>query len=485
MSQQRAAETGKERRLQRAVDYVQDYWFPIQGDLLRNIKQGLESDLFSDDISALVGEIRNDYSLFLYCFKGVVELLNKEGIEVPKGSPVEILHWAGIDYLKQILAQEPENISKHQLNTADSSQKVKLHEMLVSSSSAEVLARQCSVDPDQAFSAALVRQLGCTLVAWNYQETYQEALRVSLQSEESLDLILTRRLGFSPTLLAVRVLMSWGLPHQQIRELGLVDESLEYQYEQDEAMIDSLIELCKVGEALARAHHPEIYPKARDDFEFAHQFIAEKLGPSGMRYIQEKVLENCENYLMHIPHVFDVGLVFESEGNVEEPALEDRNPFISLCSPAVSRQMHDLYRKIDEGYTTQENLRALVRDVVPAAQMSGGCIYTIDPSAMILIPQMDFGDLVLRELKYVDYSLVRSDSDMVAVAFQSVEPVIEYKMSKEGKVYTAIAGMFGQSQRVGVVYIEIPDNVTHNVGDERMVHFQAIRHALNDCLRLT
>jgi len=485
MSEHRVAESGKERRLQRAVDYVQDYWFPVQADLLRNIRQGLESDLFSDDISALVGEIRNDYSLFLYCFRGVVELLKKEGIEVPKGSPVEILHWAGIDYLKQILAEDAVGISKHQLDSADNSQKDRLHEMLISSSSAEVLARQSSVDPDQAFSAALVRQLGCTLIAWNYQETYQEALRSVMQSGEDLDLILAQRLGFSPTLLAVRVLMSWGLPHDQIHQLGLVDESLALEYEADEAMVDSLIELCRVGEALARAHHPEVYPKARDDFEFAHQFIAEKLGPAGMRYIQDKVLENCENYLMYIPHVFDVGLVVESEAELEEPPLEDRNPFVSLCSPAVSRKLHDLYRKIDEGFTTQENLRSLVREVVPAALMSGGCIFTIDPAAMILIPQMDFGDLVLRDLKYVDYSLVTSDSDMVALAYQSVEPVIEYRMSEDGTVYTAVAGMFGHSQRVGVLYVEIPDNVTQNVGDERMIHFQAIRHALNDCLRLT
>ncbi len=474
------------KRVKRAVDYVGDYWFPVNPKLLEKIQERIHNGNYhGESARPLVDDLCEDYSLFTFALKKLYEMLQREGLSAPAQlNPVQMLEWAGAERLQSILACDVGDVSTHNLSSGGSLQHGRFQEMLISSTTAESLCESYGIDRDTAYSAAVLRQLGLTLIAWNYPGVYEEVVS-SLQSGDKLEVKLSEKLGFSPQMLAIRVMNSWGMSAESCAELGLVEDPESTILE---AMGDTLVELCEVGEALARAHQPEVYPDSKDDWAQARKEIERTLGAEGMQIIHEKIQENAESYLTFIPDVFDFGLVEEIELFSSDEALTERNygnPFLDLCSPQLARSIRTLYANILDGHTRRQNIQEFVQDVVPSGKFTGGCIYTADPALMLLIPQNDFGERLVRELKGVDYSIVLSEADHVAVAFQSTDPVIEYKTDDRGEVVTAIAGMFGRSQKVGVLYLEVPDTVSDFMQDDKIIHFKALRHLLNEVLRLT
>lgn len=486
MAGDRPLDPGMERRLGRAAKFVEDYWFPANPSLLQNIRKSVQQDTYHGNVARLVEDIQSDYALFMSCLRELANQLQKEGVEIPRVSPVELMEWSGMTRLVKVLEESSDKPpSKHSLDGASPLQAQRMREFLIAKSSIEALAEKFSVEESTASSAAMLRQFGLMLVTWNYPGVYEAAVRELRHTPSTtLDVLLAQKLGFSPTVLAISIFERWGFPVDYLFEFGLSDTEQTPELEDDAALIGGISDLCRVGEALARANCPDVYPSAKRDWQFAKEVVEERLGRAGLRYIYDRVMENCENYLLYIPEVFDGGLVefFENSEGAASPSSQ--NPFIRAASPSVSRQLHSLYRKLSDGATSQELLREFVHSCIPACHISGGCIFTVEPAEMVLIPQMEFGDVKLRSIAYVDYSIVQSNSDMVAVAYQGGEPVIEYKMGKDARVYTAISGVFGAAQRFGVLYIEIPDSIAGYIQDERVLHFQALRYALNDVLRL-
>ncbi|RMG41992.1 MAG: HDOD domain-containing protein, partial [Candidatus Dadabacteria bacterium] len=257
------------KRVSRAVSYVSDYWFPVNEELLGKIKSGLRDGRYDNAVDELVYEIKSDLSLFTYSIGKLVQKLKEKGAELNGTlNPLSALRQAGIEQLREILEEASDDLSAHNLRQADDLQAARFKEVLISASSAEMLAEKFEVDGDTAFSAAVLRQLGYVLIAWNYPGQYREAVN-SLEKGDNLDFKLAERLGFSPTLLAIRVLQSWGLTSVSCASVGLVDDLEEEEWEILEGIGENVTALCKIGETLARASAPEIYPDARGELQLA------------------------------------------------------------------------------------------------------------------------------------------------------------------------------------------------------------------------
>ncbi|MCB0354806.1 MAG: hypothetical protein KDD64_14825 [Bdellovibrionales bacterium] len=477
-----------EKRLERAVEHVSDYWFPANPKLVDKIRTQLQDDIQTpDQFLDILATLKQDFSLFLFVFRELVTLVKREDSNVQvKLNPIELMQWAGAERLIQVFDQHGGVISRHRYEDSDTLQVGRIQEMFVSTSCAELLADSYHLDSEAAFSSAVVRQFGHALIAWNYPGIYQESVS-QLNPGESLDLRIAQKLGFSPALLALRVMNSWGVEDSYGATLGL--EVPEYKSEEHyilDAMGSTLAELCRVGECLARATQGERYPDARDNWFVAASEIESRLGDTGLKRIQDRVFEVTGTFVEIAPEIFDLGLHDRYGTQIEETRIfeVEGNPFLDHCLPNVARRILDVYREIQAADASEGTLKQLIFEVVPAAKFQGGVVYTADPGLMHLMPQMEFGDVELRQIRAIDYSIVLSDADMVTLAFQSVEPVVEYKMSPAGKVVTAMAGMFGRSQKVGVLYLEIPEAVADFMRDDHVIHFQAIRHLLNDCLGL-
>ena len=480
----------QERRLTRAVHHVSDHWFPVNEHLLSEIREEVNRAKDQRVVPDIVGQIRSDFSLFFHCLRELSALIHPSEREMMQQDPVSFLEQQSLDNLKSIFDDDNEGISTLSFDSASKSQLARVHEMIVSSSAAETLAESYGIDEHAAFSASVMRQLGLTLIAWNYPGIYEEVVG-NLQAGDVLEVQLSQRLGFSPHLLAIRVLHSWGFSESYCAQFGLEDTAAYIDEELHAMKADTLAELCQIGEILARAHHPEIYPSAKNDWMDAERAITERLGPNGMKKIQERCEENFEVYSTFMPEVFTYGLaeLYEIPAAVIEEAADpenvERNPFLPCCSPTVARAIRKLYRTIDTATEASITIRLFADDVVPSGRFSGGCVYTADPSIMMLIPQLSFGEMALRRCEGIDYSMVLSNADMISLAYQSAEPIVEYKQTESGTIMTGIAGMFGGMQRVGVFYLEIPEMIADFEKDEQVLHFQALRHLLSDCLRCT
>jgi hypothetical protein len=112
-------------------------------------------------------------------------------------------------------------------------------------------------------------------------------------AETTLDEELSKELGFTPALLAMRVLR----PENPAKPEGEIAPG-----EEDWGMYD---ELCSIGEALARAENPETYPSAQNDWKQANQYLNDNAGSGALELIKERAVERSLCPDLHLVNCFE------------------------------------------------------------------------------------------------------------------------------------------------------------------------------------
>ncbi len=489
--------TRADRRLDRASQHVTDFWFPVNEGLLNAIQQKLSGGEYGD-AAILVRDIRSDFSLFTFCLRELSKMLrdSEEAISFPNElNPIALLEWAGIERLQQILSTSPAEVSAHTLKGISPERLTRYQETMVSATTCEALSSNYLLDSDLAYSAALMRQLGLTLIAWNYESVYTSAVS-ALKAGQSLDAAITQRLGFSPSMLALRVVQDWALPtliseamaDTPSEETALIeDEELRREIEELTSASRTLISICEVGEALARANSSTAYPSAKDDWEFARKEITKTLGPQAIQYLQETLVENCERYFEHVPHIFRGAMVLDPEarvGSIERGEVSANNPYLGKCRPFLRQKLLDLYAERTAGSTRRSNLVSLARTIAPSAGFVRGCVFTIEPSTMLLIPQLAIGTSKIEEYTPVAYWANRKAESIVEQAFHSGGPHLGVVDNEGDGGRISIAAALGSSQRIGVVLLEMNSTIYNSERDQHLLHFKALLQAINDSLAL-
>lgn len=477
------------RRLERAYQHVCDLWLPPDESLLTKIQQGLEEGIYDLDTDFLISELKSDVSLFTYCIRRLVELLDEEGVIVPDHTtPIELMRHAGLRRLKKVLEVRPEEISEHSIRNIDPEQGACLRSALISATTAETIGEKTTLDPDLCYSTGIMRQLGITLIAFNYPHVYQRVLTAS-KGTDDFDQALARVLGFSPTMLGVVIAKRWGLAPEIRVALGdaqALKEVPENRAVEVKRVGTDLSKLCEIGEALARANEPERFPSAQADWSKAAKQLEDYLGPEGLRVIQERIRQHCAHYVESHPHLFsalervqpEVALRDQARGN-----FLDRNPYLKTCPPDLRKRFERLYQNIHPGEVSRDGLNMLLREVVPAAGFVAGCVYLVDPSSMSLIPRVKLGRLAPTRSLSVDYSLAFSGDDPVGSAFRTGATRIDRGQFQGGREVSIFASAFGDSDKAGVLYLEAPEAP---IGSDIDLtgRFKAIRSALMACLNL-
>jgi hypothetical protein len=482
--------------LEKATRYVNDLWFPVNQKILSGIKQGLEKGRFDQDIRALVAEITTDHSLFFYCLRELLRIVGDEDSKlIPKDlSPTKMLEWGGLDRLKAILDVDIEDISPHRLRSINTFQMTRYQESMVSASASETLANKYALDPELAYSAALLRQLGVTLIAWNYPVVYQKAIG-ELAKGANLDLVLTQMFGFSPTMLAIKICEGWNLPSSLFKAVALDPaQTVSWSEEQEaDAIAKSLIKVCKIGEALARANNPSEYPTAKNDWQFANSEIKEQLGEKGIEIIREHIRQNCLKYSEEMPQLFTPALVLDPEGRISLFIQEEmlrRNPFINQARGFLKQKLILLYDNIRPFEVSRDLLTKLAKDIIPTAGFLEGVVYTLEPSQQLLVPQLAVGTATIKIYPTLEYSpYTKSDTDegverAVIEAFRSGDLMTTRTADSSARAVVGLAGPLGFSNRVGVLYLEIGEMMYEDDTTQHMTHFRALLQSFNDALGL-
>lgn len=473
-----------DRRLHRALEYVSDYWLPINHEVARRIQASLASGVYETDRALLKQDIATDLGLFFGCIRELRGLIGGRNAEVMINPDLtSLFDEVDLATIRSALEAVLLAPSVHMMSEGDDAELSRLFEAVLSMTAAHTLASCYDQTPGAAASAAALRQLGFVLIAWNYPSVYRDALeQVKSQPEVQLELLLTRSLGYSPLLLASGLAAKWGFPQELIASSIAVSGG-----EEEGALLcavgGTLGTICRVSEQLARAQFEGLYPSAKKDWESATKEVSRVLGPQGIRRIQERCAVTCASLIATSPDVLRPGLLLD-EQLLGKGGSGSRNPFIECSREGVKDGFTQLYEIIDTPRSSSKALQFLVRELLPAAKFTGGCVFTVDPTTCQLVPQLDVGACSSRTIEPVHYMVDGSQEDPVLLAFLTAEGCKPIVMENNRDGVGSICAAFGRGQRLGVLYLELPLEELQNDPQHVMAHFQGALRALVDCLRL-
>ncbi len=203
-----------------ANKYVSDAWFPIDPALLARIQNNLYAGKYDNNRDRLITDLKQDTALYLFCLRRLAELASMDpDASSFARSPQLLFKDAPLPHFRDALAVQPHGVSTHHQDETKSEHAKCCEQAVVAATAAEALSKSFELDDADAYSCALLRQLGITLIAWNYPHVYNRVITGILPGQNP-DELLGKMLGFSPQLLALTVAREWKLAPEILRGMG-------------------------------------------------------------------------------------------------------------------------------------------------------------------------------------------------------------------------------------------------------------------------
>lgn len=499
--------SGLNKNLELAYQHTASNWFPVTPAVLSSIRSRLDSGYYTKNRQALIDDIKSDFSLYLYCLRELQRMLmlddcSRESSSKGKAlsgkktrSLSETIQLVPLEYIDEVLSAGMNEISPHSMDELTDMHAYRLREAVLSASTTETMAEKLEIDPDFGFTCALLRQLGLTLIAWNYPNVYHRALRsldgLEETTEETLDTVLHSALGYSPAMLGARFAQSWGLASEVMAIVNAPEEgkvSLEELPRTSWRQSILLEKLCTVGEALARADSPENYPRAKDDWDSALPIIRRHLGPEGIRIIYERAKSLSASYADYAPEVLSVADGAETTlalGSDEYTrSLFEQNEYLQECPEFMQKKIADVYSGLEPNTISQDTLRSLVQEIIPSLGFDTVCVFMLDPSTSTLSPVLKVGSPVFIQTNPVNIKDYRMGSSQISAGYWQEEPFSKDGTLQTGKKKKFLVGALGLSSRVGVLYLEMAEKPPEGISPKAMTVFRALQQCMNDLLHL-
>ncbi len=457
-------------------------WFPVNPLVLSRVQSKLASGAKTPRI---VEDLKSDPSLFIYTVKELSRRLNLfDGGKII--DPVQELESASVDTMQAILTKEAAVMSCHDFRAIKSFQAGQLMSSLISAVTSASLAGSMEVNASTAYACALLRQLGLTLIAFNYPHVYANAIGRG----ESRDSYISMMLGFSPSLLAFAMARKWGLAPTIRRGMGDISCSHDSGNLSVIRAGEMLEKICAVGEIVARIDGSKDPQVPSSDWEEARSHIQLCLGKDGFSVLEKEIAESARYFVISAPELFtipDLTGDIQPEVTSVRPVF-DRNPFIRGCSGKLQERLGDLYARLVNPAHRPENVRFLLKTIIPEAGFAGGCVYLVDIEAYMLVPRLSAGKSSLDEFKAVRYNTPENRNNPIVRAFMASTPVTGDHRRSDEKLVSFVASSIGFLNRAGVLYLEAPLPQPGLAGgfftDTHRTECKALRQALNDCLNL-
>jgi hypothetical protein len=463
----------------RAAGHVAKSWFPINRNNLEQIRSGLSTGRYNK--SAIIADIKSDASLYLLCVRKLAQMAKDGGFGGL--TPSELIENAEFETISTIISSPIESDINHKFSTMSDVQAARLMESVLSASTVEALSNTKNLDGELGYSCALLRQLGLTLIAWNYPHVYRRALENSGITNTNLESEIQKVLGFTPSSLAVLVTQEWNLSPLVSEVIGNSENN------QISTKAADILELCRIGEALARANDPENYPSALQDWNTAEEEIEKLLGRNQMDSIRELIARNLRAYSDAAPKLFRIPTTENIPSKIcsleYSKKLLTKNDYIEKCSPLLKMQLKELYASFAANEISRDSVHKLVKEIIPSAGFERGCIFMFEPSSNSLVPVLKIGAMPEHLCGVVTLDQTVSRENTIAVGFYSQNIVKQTKLTKDGVVEaTWFCGALGETNRTGVLYLEANSSLMTKADTAPQSYFMAIKKCLADCLGL-
>lgn len=450
-------------------------WPPADPNLLLKIRQGLANGVYVDNRTELIAELKKDVSLYLYCIRaiGVASGESSDATALMRSMP--------LDELERLISADAGPISIHSIESGSPEHKAQLMRSMVSATVAESISNPDILDPEFTFTYALLRQLGLSLIAWTYPSLYLGTI-ANKKEDEDLDALLTDSLGFSPSLMGVRMAQEWGI---------YCDPSPPDAEATPQAALiaQTLTHVCEIGEAFAADTIPEgDYPP---DWTAALRAVEEIVGEQGIASLKETLTSRLSQYLACAPELFqwNASNIRPHRKKVELTERLANNVYIRHCTQSVQEALFKLYSSLpNEGTIYLQGIRLVTKELMALSGFAGGAILLIDTHQAALVPRFSFGEFppaLNTKYRYADNS---PQAHPFVLAFRSNAPIITREEPENGsKGAQIIIGVLGETQRTGVLVLIVDEIATateplasHSV----VLAFKALRQAIGDCLNI-
>ncbi len=485
------ATTGK-TSAQDPLEYLSKGWFPVNTVLLKDIQKKFKEGAYNEDRDGLVRDIKSDFALFGHCLKTM-------GTTVVVGdrarNPLDLLHQAEIKNLQALIEVPTDSISAHSFDPHVRHQVARIKHFIISCSTAEIIGVKQGISIDLAYSCAFARQLGMTLIAFNYPRIYSQAVTSLKNEEDDLDRILKKVLGYSPTQIGSRAVFGWSRYAPLRQALGESTPATEEGdpiaafRERDASQREGevLKEICELGEALARLNDVEHYPGSAKQWDMVVSEVRNYLGADGMNQIIARVREQQSSYVTLSPDAFRTEI--SQEQNVKAAnaqyvrQLLAGNNYLKSLSAALHEEFEKLYQHIKREQVSTEGLNYLVSRLVPQLGFVRGCIYLTDAKRMKLVPTVRIGSAELGSFRAFSLGDMAYTNPIID-ALNSVTPIRQENVVFNDEVISHISGTFGTRDKGGVLHLQMGREIAAADRSLSLLYFKAVRQALNDCLDL-
>lgn len=472
-------------------NYVLGSWFPVNGPLLRELQKKMAAGVYDNNRNELITDLKSDFTLFAAFIKGLPEISSDTNGSV---SPSEVLREAEIDTIRKILGVSESEVSTHNFASMVKSQAVRVKHSLVSCSTADLMAGKSDTDTVTVYTAALFRQLGHNLLAWNYPRIYSRVLNQVAAGEGDLDRLLIKAFGFSPLNLASDIAEDWHLAPEIRCALGQELSSnelstLKVDPRDIRRVSEQINKLCNIGETMAKIGDPEHFPEAPFYWKKVSHEVTNILGPNGLEILTNQVESLTARYQAFAPTLFEGKLSWEEnleKANEHYAANQlTRNPDVSKCPSDLQEVLKQIYRFIVPGQISTQALEMLIGKAIPLAGFARGCLYLVDAHSMKLVPTVRIGDRPVEHYKPLMCGHNTESNSPIVAALSSMSPIRQEGALMHGERVSITVGQIGNSDKQGVLYLEMSDGLTDAPSHEALLRFRAISRCLNECLALT
>ncbi|HMO18285.1 MAG TPA: hypothetical protein PKA63_13615 [Oligoflexia bacterium] len=491
--------------LEKAARLVSELWFPYDLNIFESVRKKAKADTAGVMVASLVEEIKKDISLYLLCLK---EFSKPEEIQYRETHLVSDCpdYFSGVS--SGMILDALNRISKmaipYRLDQASSFQKQRLAEMYVSGFSVDAIGGSSGFSSGVVFSCSMLRQLGLTLVAWNYPLIFDK-VSCTGHSADSLDAELRKYLGFSPAMLGAALVEKWGLSGVyrnvvssragNFSRVGKSDSGIgdvDNESEKNTGNLSRVLaQICQVGEALARATNPSLYSSARSDLDFANEFITETLGSNGVENILRGADERIKLLGSSLADSVAEGISTIKDGLLQKTYSFDlisKNRYVEVFPEGLRSSAEALYYNIRPDGPVDSYARDFAKQIIPKTVFSALTVYLYDPFEELLFPSLVLGSHRFIAPRPEKLKTQKGVPNPVTAALDLRIPLREEHLLSDGKEICILVSSLGVDPSIGVLYVEAPVDGKVAEGNEfngdMIKYFKGVRNLLSQCLRI-
>lgn len=469
------------RQLDDTAEHIARGGLPVNPQVLKAVKEGLASGAFEAEPEKLTQLVKSDPGLLFHVAKGMRSVVEevREGLD-----PFEQLRVLEQEKREKLFASSEREISIHRLREATPAQILRYQHAIISAKTAEALAPSAAIEPDLAFSGASLRQLGHSLLAWNYPEIYARALLRQRTKGIPIEGELKKMLGLSPAEVGARFAAEWQLKPELRRALtpsaSGQGAAISTRGQADERL--SLSELLDVSDLFAKANDPQHYPKAQEQWRAVEEVLEKALGVRVSELASPAIKEAFSYLEGQSARRIDTPFFKHDDppgdlSDAQKQLLED-NSYLKRCSTNAQTALRKVYQLTDPTQVSVDALRYLVDRIVPELGFSSGCLYLFKRDSALLKPALRVGATPLEQYR----AYKENEGGPVSGSLASPVTLAQQARKVDGSETIRLYGSILNDTHPGVLALEVAPDKVEDVTHDASTLFNAIRRCMGQCL---